>query len=364
MNNTKYLVLENGKIFKGMGFAADGEAMGEIVFTTAMTGYNETITDPSYCGQIVVQTFPLIGNYGVMSEDFESDKPYLKAYIVKDICKTPSNFRCEGDLESYLTNNGVIGLCGIDTRQLTKILREKGTMNGMITSDISDIDAICEKLKNHSQPEPVALVSSKEVKSFKAEDAFCDVVLWDFGSKDNIRRELLNRGCNVTVVPHSTTASEICALNPDGIMLSNGPGDPTENAGVIRELAELKEKNIPTFGICLGHQLLALANGAKSQKLKYGHRGENQPVKDVKTGRIYISSQNHGYAIESDSLPENASVSFYNVNDGTCEGIDYADKSAFSVQFHPEACGGPHDTEFLFDRFIELIKGGMTNAAQ
>lgn len=364
MNNTKYLVLENGKVFKGTGFGAQSDAVGEIVFTTAMTGYNETITDPSYCGQIVVQTFPLIGNYGVISKDFENEKPYLKSYIVKDICETPSNFRCEGKLGDYLAENGIAGLCGIDTRELTKILREKGTMNGKITSDVSDINGIVKELADYRVTDSVETVSTAEVKHFKADKPVHRVVLWDFGAKANIRRELVKRGCDVDVVPYNATAEEIAALHPDGIMLSNGPGDPSDNTGIIGELKKLCDKKIPTFGICLGHQLLALANGAKTEKMKYGHRGANQPVKDMQSGRIYISSQNHGYAVVNSSLPDNAEVRFLNVNDKTCEGIDYTNMPAFSVQFHPEACGGPHDTAFLFDRFMQIIEGGKVNAAE
>ncbi len=357
MNNTLYLVLENGKIFKGYGFGAEGEITGETVFTTAMTGYNETITDPSYCGQIVVQTFPLIGNYGVIPEDFESRKPFLKGYIVKDLCREPSNFRCSQTLDGYLKENNIIGMYGIDTRALTRILREKGTMNGKLVTDISDIESILNELKSYRVENTLEQVSIKEMQTYKAKNPKYNVVLWDFGAKDNIRRELLKRGCNVTVVPQNADCEEIMKLSPDGIMLSNGPGDPSDNVGVISELKKLADRKIPIFGICLGHQLLALSQGAKTAKLKYGHRGANQPVKDLSTGRVYITSQNHGYAVLNDCLPKNAKNSFVNVNDSTCEGIDYTGLPAFSVQFHPEACGGPHDTNFLFDRFINNMKG-------
>lgn len=357
MNNTLYLVLENGKIFKGVNFGSYKETIGEIVFTTAMTGYNETITDPSYCGQIVVQTFPLIGNYGVIPEDFESRKPFLKAYIVKDLCDTPSNFRCGGKLGDFLKDNGITGLCGIDTRELTKILREKGTMNGKITKDISDIESILNELKNYKVSNAVEQVSISEKQVFKPENTKYRVVLWDFGAKENIRRELVKRGCEVTVVPQNTLCEEILSIKPDGVMLSNGPGDPSDNKEIIKQLSKVCESKIPIFGICLGHQLLALSRGAKTEKLKYGHRGANQPVKHINSGRIYITSQNHGYTVVKDSLPAAAQNSFLNVNDGTCEGIEYSDMPAFSVQFHPEACGGPHDTNFLFDKFVNLMKG-------
>lgn len=357
MNNTLYLVLENGKVFKGQRFGAKGNITGETVFTTSMTGYNETITDPSYCGQLVVQTFPLIGNYGIIPEDFESRKPFLKGYIIKDLCDNPSNFRCAETLDTYLKDNNIVGLCGIDTRALTRILREKGTMNGKLTDDISDMDAILSELKSYRVENTLEQVSTKTVKTYKAENPEYHVVLWDFGAKANIKRELLKRGCNVTVVPQSTSCEEILKFKPDGIMLSNGPGDPSDNTSVIAELKKLADTKIPIFGICLGHQLLALSQGAKTAKLKYGHRGANQPVKDLSTNRVYISSQNHGYAVLSDSLPENATNSFINVNDNTCEGINYTNMPAFSVQFHPEACGGPHDTNILFDRFISNMKG-------
>ena len=365
MRKKLYLVLENGEIFTGQSFGAYGETVGEAVFTTAMTGYNETITDPSYCGQIVIQTFPLIGNYGVISEDFESRKPFLKAYIVKDICEVPSNFRSEGTLENYLCENNIVGLCGIDTRALTRMLRRSGTMNAKITADISDIGAITEELKQYRVQNSVETVSVNGQQTYAVQEPLYNVVLWDFGAKANICRELLKRGCNVTVIPQDTAAEEINKIAPDGIMLSNGPGDPSDNVQIISEIKKVSDSKIPMFGICLGHQLLALSNGAKTEKLKYGHRGANQPVKDIlQSGRVYITSQNHGYAVKTDSLPDNAKLYFENVNDKTCEGIMYTDTPAFSVQFHPEACGGPHDTNFLFDKFIDMIREVKENAAQ
>lgn len=349
-----YLILENGTIFEGRSFGAAGEAIGEIVFTTAMTGYLETLTDPSYYGQIVVQTFPLIGNYGIIPSDFESKCPHVKAYIVRDWCQEPSNFRCEGDLDTFLKKENIVGLYGIDTRQLTKIVREYGVMNGKIVPEGSSFGLT--DLKNYTIVDAVKNTTCDKEEVFSPEgEVKKRVVLYDFGAKANICRELVKRGCEVTVVPASTKAERITELAPDGIMLSNGPGDPAENTEIIEELKKLSEKKIPTFGICLGHQLLALAHGARTHKLKYGHRGANQPAEDVKTGRVYITSQNHGYAVINDSLPECAEVSFVNANDGTCEGIRYLEEPAFSVQFHPEACGGPLDTGFLFDEFIDMM---------
>lgn len=348
-----FLILENGIKFKGKSFGAKGEITGEVVFTTGMTGYLETLTDPSYFGQIVVQTFPLIGNYGVIPKDFESTKPNLRGYIVKELCQEPSNFRCEGLLDTFLSKNGIIGICGIDTRALTKIVREYGVMNGKI----SLTDADDASISDFKVVQAVSSVSPKEESFFKSTNSKRKVVLWDFGAKENIKRELLKRDCDVITVPYNTTAKRIMELSPDGVMLSNGPGDPAENVEIIEQLKLLKDYNIPTFGICLGHQLLALANGAKTEKLKYGHRGANQPVTDIETGRIYVTSQNHGYTVVKDSLKDNSKLSFVNSNDDTCEGVDYLDYKAFTVQFHPEACGGPLDTAFLFDKFIELMEG-------
>ncbi|MFA5383161.1 MAG: carbamoyl phosphate synthase small subunit [Eubacteriales bacterium] len=356
MKQSSFIVLENGQVFKGESFGAAKEAVGEIVFTTGMTGYLETLTDPSYYGQIVVQTFPLIGNYGVIPDDFESSSPKLKAYIVREYCQFPSNFRSEGELDSFLKMHSIVGVCGIDTRELTKIIRESGVMNTKITTTIDDIDGILAEINNYKIIDAVQKVGAREISVTKGAPGGYKVVLWDFGAKENIRRELIKRGCEVVTVPALTTAENIVDLKPDGIMLSNGPGDPADNKEIIKELAALANSGIPIFGICLGHQLLALAQGAKTAKLKYGHRGANQPVKDLKTGRVYITSQNHGYAVVNDTLPATASISFLNANDGTCEGIEYQNMPAFSVQFHPEASAGPLDTNFLFERFINLIR--------
>lgn len=400
MDTKACLVLANGLVFEGRSFGAEGIIIGETVFTTGMNGYLETLTDPSYYGQIVTQTFPLIGNYGDIKKDYESSKCNLCGYIVRQWCEEPSNFRCDGDLDSYLKSQNIIGLYDIDTRRLTKILREVGVMNGMLISgnskdaleafaalkDEKKKTALLEKIKSYKiekavesvtgsatgVEEPADVVFSESAK-YRFVPVTADgtkindekeamkagkgkkVVLWDFGAKANIRRELLKRGLEVVTVPCSYTAEQIMALNPDGVMLSNGPGDPAENAGIIAEIKKLLKTGIPIFGICLGHQLLALANGAQTMKLKYGHRGANQPVKYTKTGRVYITSQNHGYAVKNDCLPEGAVQSFVNTNDGTCEGLTYTKIPAFSVQFHPEACSGPLDANFLFDEFVTLI---------
>ncbi len=355
INETVYICLANGQIFEGKRFGASGEITGELVFTTGMGGYIETLTDPSYFGQIVMQTFPLIGNYGFIDEDTESTKSYVSAYIVREYCKEPSNFRCGKTLDDYLKENNIIGVYDVDTREITKIIRESGVMNAVICSDPRKADF--DKIKEYKITDAVKSTSVEKPCLVPSKNHKYNVVLIDYGKKDNIPRELAKRGCNVAVVPYNTKAEDILKLNPDGIMLSNGPGDPSDNEECIDELKKLIGK-VPIFGICLGHQLLALAMGGKTIKLKYGHRGVNQPVKNLKTGRTYISSQNHGYAVINEDIEKAGGViSYVNANDGTNEGVDYPDKKAFSVQFHPEACSGPHDTRFLFDRFIDMIGG-------
>ncbi len=355
MQDNAYLILENGTVFAGKSFGYAGETTGEVVFTTAMTGYLETLTDPSYYGQIVTQTFPLIGNYGVIPSDFESKKPYLKAYIVRQWCQHPSNFRCEGLLDTFLKEHKIVGLCGIDTRALTKIVREHGVMNARIAVGPAVTDELLQELKDYRVVNAVESVTCEEEYTYTPEETKRRVVLWDFGAKENIARELVKRGCEVIRVPAHTGAARILELAPDGLMLSNGPGDPAENKSIVEELKQILTHKIPTFGICLGHQLLALSQGARTEKLKYGHRGANQPAVDTQTGRVYITSQNHGYAVVSDSLPGNARESYKNGNDGTCEGVAYTDMPAFSVQFHPEAAAGPLDTAFLFDEFMAMM---------
>lgn len=350
-----YIVLEDGTVFEGKRFGSSQNMIGELVFSTGMCSYTETLTDPSYAGQIVMQTFPLIGNYGVIHEDFEG-KSAVRGYVVREYSRTPSNFRSDGEINDFLIANGIPGIYGIDTRELTKIIRERGVMNAYICDEVpTDLSEI----KNYKIENAVESVTSKDFETYlstSSEGEKYFVVLVDYGAKKNIIRSLCKRGCKVRVVPSTTEAEEILALCPDGVMLSNGPGDPAENVFCIEQIKMLMRK-VPIFGICLGHQLMALANGAKTEKLKYGHRGGNQPVRDITTGRTYITSQNHGYAVVSDSI-SGGTLRYVNANDGTCEGIDYKDKNAFSVQFHPEACGGPHDTEFLFDRFIDMMKGG------
>lgn len=355
MTNKVYLVLENGKVFEGKSFGAQAEVKGEVVFTTAMTGYNEAVTDPSFCGQIVVQTFPLVGDYGVISSDFESDKTHVRGYVVREWCQSPSNFRCEGDIGTFFESEGIAGIYGVDTRELTKIIRDAGTMNGVITSNPESVDF--DELKKYKASNLVEHVSTKEEYTVSPEgDVKFKVVLLDLGTKKAIINELVKRGCEVTVVPHSTKAERIKEISPDGFILSSGPGDPEDNQKVIAELKNIADLKIPTFGICLGHMLLALSQGGKARKLKYGHRGENQPAQNVETGRIYITSQSHGYEVVADSMPDYMKMSYINVNDKTCEGIRYTNMPAFTVQFHPEAAGGPLDTNFIFDEFITLMK--------
>ena len=349
-----YLVLSNGSVYEGRRIGADRDSVGELVFTTGMTGYLETLTDPSYCGQIVMHTFPLIGNYGVISPDFEG-KTAVKGYVVRELCDTPSNFRSEGELEKFLTENNIPGIAGVDTREITRIIREEGVMNAAICSEVpKDLS----KIKEYTVKDAVKTVSAKEKTVYPAEgEKKFRVALMDYGAKLNIVRRLQQRGCEVTCFPQDTKAEEVLKMNPDGIMLSNGPGDPEDNKGPIEELKKLIGA-VPIFGICLGHQLTALAMGGKTVKLKYGHRGANQPVKDLIGGRTYITSQNHGYAVVSESLKGIGRETFVNANDGSCEGMEYPDKNVFTVQFHPEACGGPHDTGFLFDRFIKMMGDG------
>ena len=347
-----FLVLSDGTVFEGEGFGACRDATGELVFTTGMNGYIETLTDPSYYGQIVVQTFPMIGNYGVIEEDFEGECR-IRGYVVREWCDAPSNFRCQYDVDRFLAARGIPGIAGIDTRALTRRLRENGTVNARICTEIP---ADLTPVRTYAVRGALAAVSYGKSKVYPAEgEEKFRVTLIDYGAKRNIVRCLTRRGCTVTAVPYNTGADEILAAHPDGLMLSNGPGDPAENTEQIRTLAALAGK-LPVFGICLGHQLFALANGAETEKLKYGHRGANQPVRDCTGCRTYITSQNHGYAVLPEKL-QNGFVRYVNANDGSCEGIDYPALRAFTVQFHPEACSGPEDTEFLFDRFVSMMGG-------
>ncbi|MCI8992840.1 MAG: carbamoyl phosphate synthase small subunit [Eubacterium sp.] len=351
-----FLILEDGTVFTGNSIGARKEVISEIVFNTSMTGYLEVLTDPSYAGQAVAMTYPLIGNYGV-TPDMESKCPWPTGYIVRELSRMPSNFRCERGLEDFLKEHDIPGISGIDTRALTKRLREKGTMNGMITTiENYNLEEILPELAAYRTGKVVELVtcSEKEVLSGNK----YKVALLDLGAKKNIAKSLNKRGCEVTVYPARTSAQEILDTAPDGIMLSNGPGDPKECTEIIAEIRKLYDSDVPIFAICLGHQLMALATGADTYKMKYGHRGGNHPVKDLETNRVYISSQNHGYVVDTEKLdPKIAVPAFVNVNDGTNEGLKYTGKNIFTVQFHPEACPGPQDSEYLFDRFLEMMEG-------
>ncbi len=353
-----FLILEDGTVFTGTGIGSTREVISEIVFNTSMTGYLEVLTDPSYAGQAVVMTYPLIGNYGI-TPDMESERPWPDGYIVRELSRMPSNFRSQGTIQDFLVKYDIPGVAGIDTRALTKILREKGTMSGMITTNEDYcLEEILPKLKAYTTGDVVSKVTCSDKKTLPGRGK--RVALYDFGAKNNIARSLQERGCEVTIFPAKTPAEEVLATCPDGIMLSNGPGDPKECVDIIREMKKLYDSNVPIFAICLGHQLMALATGADTHKMKYGHRGGNHPVKDLETGRVYISSQNHGYVVDTDKLdPAIAVPAFVNVNDGTNEGLRYVGKNIFTVQFHPEACPGPRDSGHLFDRFIKMMGGNQ-----
>lgn len=389
-----FLILEDGAVFEGIHIGAHREIISEIVFNTSMAGYLEVLTDPSYAGQAVCMTYPLIGNYGICLEDMESRKAWPDGFIVRELSRMPSNFRQDITIQEFLEQQDIPGIAGIDTRALTKILREKGTMNGMITeNEHYNIEEILPRLKAYTTGKVVEKVTCTQIFEVKGSENMEDngpisgsasfdkaayesgrrekrptlvrklngkgkkVALLDLGAKDNIAKSLAARGCDVTVYPALSSAEEILASKPDGIMLSNGPGDPKECAPIIQEIRKLYESDTPIFAICLGHQLMALAAGADTHKMKYGHRGGNHPVKDLTTGRVYISSQNHGYVVDTDNLAESIAVpAFINVNDSTNEGLSYTGKNIFTVQFHPEACPGPQDSGYLFDRFIEMME--------
>ncbi|MBO4292198.1 MAG: carbamoyl phosphate synthase small subunit [Lachnospiraceae bacterium] len=392
-----FLILEDGTVFEGIHIGADKEIISEIVFNTSMAGYLEVLTDPSYAGQTVCMTYPLIGNYGICKEDMESLKPWPDGFIVRELSRRPSNFRCDITIQQFMEENDVPGIAGIDTRALTKILREKGTMNGMITTNEAyKLEEILPRLKAYTTGKVVEKVTCREKYVLEPVTDLADngpisgsakfdagryaagerekkpslvselngtglkVALMDFGAKANIAKSLAARGCRVTVYPALTSAEEILKDAPDGIMLSNGPGDPKECTSIIQEIRKLYQSEIPIFAICLGHQLMALATGADTYKMKYGHRGGNHPVKDLATGRVYISSQNHGYVVDTDKLDAKTAIpAFCNVNDGTNEGLAYTGKNIFTVQFHPEACPGPQDSGYLFDRFIEMMRRNL-----
>ena len=382
-----FLILEDGTVFSGTHIGADKDVVSEIVFNTSMAGYPEVLTDPSYAGQAVCMTYPLIGNYGIVTEDMESVRPWLDGLIVRELSRMPSNFRTDMTIQEFLEKYEIPGIAGIDTRALTRLLRDSGTMNGLITTNADyDMAEVKARLSAYKTGEVVKKVTCKEKYVVQGSKTLEEngpisgsavytgekemrpsmvkklngtgkkIAMLDLGLKINIVRSLAQRGCEVTVYPATTPAAEILAGHPDGIMLSNGPGDPKDCGTIIDEVRKLYESDVPIFAICLGHQLMALATGANTYKLKYGHRGGNHPVKDLADGRVYISSQNHGYVVDMDSLdPKVATPAFINVNDGTNEGLNYTGKKVFTVQFHPEACPGPQDSGYLFDRFIEML---------
>ncbi|EJW17444.1 carbamoyl phosphate synthase small subunit [Paenibacillus alvei] len=354
------LLLEDGTLFTGTGFGADGESVGEVVFNTGITGYQEVLSDPSYCGQIVTMTYPLIGNYGITRDDFESIRPYVNGFVVRRHEEVPSNWRAEYSVDRLLKEYSIVGISGIDTRMLTRKLRHFGTMKGLLTTGSQSIEELKEMLGvSELMRDQVARTSTKQLFSSPGDKE--RIVLVDFGAKSGIVRELTKRGCDVVVVPHDTTAEEIRRLRPDGIQLSNGPGDPKDVPHAVKMLQELLGE-YPIFGICLGHQLFALACGADTGKLKFGHRGGNHPVKELATNRCYITSQNHGYTVLEDSVQgTELKVTHINNNDKTIEGLAHVKYPAFSVQYHPEAAPGPHDSSYLFDQFIDMIREHKRN---
>ena len=348
-----YLVLADGHIFEGFRFGAEGEAIGELVFNTGMVGYEETLTDPNNFGQIVLQTFPMIGNYGIIPEDLEGKKAHLSGYVVREWCAAPSNFRCKGTIDEYLKEQGVVGVYGVDTREITRILRDKGVMSAKIVDEVTENAA--DGLETYSVAGALAAVADgkKYVVSAQGEKKYA-VSMLNFGTQAAFADQLAARGCEVHVFPYDASAGELLSANPDGVILTDGPGDPMDSADAAEEVKKLMGVK-PLFGIGLGHQLMALSAGAQTTKLPYGHHGANQPVKRLADGRTFITVQNHGYAVLAETLPEGAAVSFRNVNDQSCEGVEYPSLAAFSVQFHPTACKGPQDTTFLYEHFIDLM---------
>ncbi len=357
-NNKKAsLVLADGTVFEGRSFGAQGKTIGEVVFNTLMVGYQETLSDPAYCGQIVTQTFPLIGNYGVNNEDDVSCHHAAAGYIVREYCEEPSNFRCEGTLEEYLNKYNIIGICDIDTRALTRIIREKGVMNGAIVCGEYDKDALVAELNAYKAENAVEKICGKEKKSFAAENSKYNVAVIDYGMKNNFIADLNARGCNVTVMPYNAAADQVLAEKPDGIILAGGAGDPADCTAQVEVIKELLKSGIPVYGINFGHLLLALANGVKVEKLKYGHRGANTPVKDNECGKVFIATQNHGYAVAADSISAGVGeVTHVIGGDNTVQGVKYLNAPAFGTQFQPEVSGDPHDTGYLFDRFIKMME--------
>ena len=354
------LILENGVKFKGNAFGYVKETVGEVVFTTGMTGYQETLTDPSFAGQIVVMTYPLIGNYGINLEDMESRRPFLKGFVVREKCDVPNNWRCEMDLEDFLYQNKIMGHEGIDTRALTRILRDNGTMRGIITTRVDDLTPSQIKQKFDTYTNAYAVKETTIDEPYTISGSGTHLAVLDCGIKQGIIRDLAKRGCKLSVFPAFTSAEEMLAVKPDAIFLGNGPGDPKDIPTVVDTVKTLIDTGIPVLGICLGHQLISLALGCNTKRLKFGHHGGNHPVKDLKTGRVYITSQNHEFVVCD--LADDVEATFINVNDGSIEGIRHKTKPVYSVQFHPEASPGPLDTQVLFDRFLKTIEEVKTHA--
>ncbi len=359
LNKKATLVLEDGRTFHGASFGADGEAFGEMVFNTSMTGYQEILTDPSYAGQIVCMTYPLIGNYGVNDDDVESRRPWVEGFVVREASRIASNWRATETLDSYLKRNGIVGIEKIDTRALVRHIRDKGAMRAVISTNDLDTDSLVRKVLASPAMANRELASSVTAASgydFPAdgEERF-HIVAYDFGVKTNSLREFAKFGCRSTVVPAETSADEVLSMHPDGIFLSNGPGDPASMADVVGEVGKLVDSGIPIFGICLGHQIIGQVFGGKTYKLKFGHRGGNQPIKDLTTGKVEITSHNHGFAVAAESLPESVEVTHVNLNDNTVAGLRHKQLPVFSVQYHPESAPGPHDSEYLFERFVAMM---------
>lgn len=354
------LILEDGRTFRGRAFGADGEAFGEMVFNTSMTGYQEILTDPSYAGQIVCMTYPHIGNYGINEEDTESRRPWVEGFVVREASQIASNWRATETLDSYLKRNRIVGIEHIDTRALVRHIRDKGAMRACVSTVDLNEKSLLEKVLNSPEMknrELASAVTIAETFDFPAgaEEKF-HVVAFDFGVKTNSLREFSKFGCKITVVPASASAAEVLNLKPDGIFLSNGPGDPSSMKTVVEEIKKLTEQNVPMFGICLGHQILGRVFGGETYKLKFGHRGGNQPIKDLTTGKIEIAAHNHGFAVEAESLPPEIEITHVNLNDRTVAGLRHKSLPVFSVQYHPESAPGPHDSGYLFTRFIELMQ--------
>lgn len=354
------LILENGIKFKGKAFGYIKESVGEIVFTTSMTGYQETLTDPSFAGQIVTMTYPLIGNYGINLEDMESRKPFLKGLVVREKCDMPNNWRCEMTLDGFMEQHKIIGIEGIDTRALTRVLRDAGTMKGIITTRVDDLtpSQIQQKFDSYSNKNAVKETTCEEKYVMSGKGTHLAVI--DCGIKTSILRDLNKRGCKLSVFPAFTSAEEILAVKPDALFMGNGPGDPEDVPSVVEVVKTVLDTGLPAIGICLGHQIISIALGCKTSRLKFGHHGGNHPVKDLQSGRVYITSQNHEFVISE--LSEDVEATFINVNDGSIEGIKHRTKPIYTVQFHPEASPGPLDTQILFDRFLKIVEEVKTNA--